>query len=129
SDEAISSRSAAAGAASIRHRRMLSLSRATEQLARVRDGARGDLLAAEHPRDLRDARLVILELANARARVRGDVFFPDIKVCRAEARDLRQMRDADDLVPRGEVLQFAADDFGDAAADAGVDLVEYERRR
>ena len=45
--------------------------------------------------------------------------------------DLRQVRDAEHLERRPERAQLPADDVGDAAADAGVDLVEDQpgRRR
>src|SRR5205085_4057177 len=102
--------------------------RLLEQLFRVDDRAGGDRFAAEHARDLGDALVVLVEPADARTRVAGGVFFPDVEMRRAEAGDLRQVRDADDLIPGGELLQFAADDFRNAAADAGVDLIEDERR-
>src|SRR5207253_3449823 len=86
-------------------------------------------LAAEHPRQLLHAFLVVVEPADARARVAAGVFLPDDEVRRGEAGDLRQVGDADDLVPRRELLELPPDDLGDAAADAGVDLVEDERGR
>ena len=46
----------------------------------------------------------------------------------AVARDLRQVRDAQHLAGAESCAQLAADDVGDAAADAGVDLVEDECR-
>ena len=43
--------------------------------------------------------------------------------------DLRQVGDGDDLAAGAELLHEAADGLGDGAADAGVDLVEDQRRR
>src|SRR5689334_9645722 len=42
------------------------------------------------------------------------------------AGDLRQVRDAQDLMELGEAAEFAADDGAKTAADVGVDLVEDE---
>src|SRR5436853_7620997 len=100
SNPATSSISAPAGAAPIRHCRMRPLSRPFQQLARVRDRRRGDLLAAEHAGDLTDARLIVFELPDARPRLPAAVLFPNVKVCGSEAGDLRQMRHADDLIAR-----------------------------
>src|SRR5690606_40087848 len=47
---------------------------------------------------------------------------------RALARDLRQVRHAEHLALLREPGQAPADDLGDAAAYARVDLVEHERR-
>ena len=44
-----------------------------------------------------------------------------------ERRDLRKVRDADDLAVPRDVGDGAPDDLGDRAADAGVDLVEDVR--
>ncbi len=38
--------------------------------------------------------------------------------------DLRKVRDAQDLAALAELAQLAADDLGDAAADAGIHFVE-----
>jgi hypothetical protein len=43
--------------------------------------------------------------------------------------DLRQMRHADDLTAFAERAQLPAHDFGDRAADAGVDLIEDHAAR
>ena len=52
----------------------------------------------------------------------------DREVPRGERRDLRQVGDADDLARGGEVAQLLAHRAGRLPADAGVDLVEDERR-
>ncbi len=44
-----------------------------------------------------------------------------------EGRDLGQVGDAQDLLPRGHRLELPAHHLGDPAADAGVHLVEHER--
>src|SRR5688500_3335854 len=87
-----------------------------------------DFLACEHARDLGDALVARIEPANARPRVTAGVFFPYVEVRRTEARDLGEMCHANDLIAYGELLQLSPDDLRDAAADAGVDLVEHERR-
>src|SRR6202040_1068214 len=101
--------------------------RTFEQLARVRDCGSGDLLAAQHPGNLLHPLLGTIEPADARARVAAGILLPHEKMRGGEAGDLWKVRDADDLIARRELLQLSADDFGDAAADAGVDLVEDER--
>src|SRR5207237_1610556 len=88
--------------------------RLLQQLFRVDDRAGGDRFAAEHARDLGDAFVVLVEAADARTRVAGGVFFPDVEMRRAEAGDLRQGRDADDLIAGCELLQIAADHFRNA---------------
>src|SRR5438105_3963022 len=40
--------------------------------------------------------------------------------------DLRQMRDAKNLVPRREAAKLFADDRTEASADVGVDFIEYQ---
>ena len=47
---------------------------------------------------------------------------------RAERGDLRQMGDAQDLPALAQLAQARADGARGVAADAGVDLVEHERR-
>ncbi|PYQ52253.1 MAG: hypothetical protein DMF59_05400 [Acidobacteria bacterium] len=54
------------------------------------------------------------------------IFLPHEEVGRGEARDLRKMRHADDLIDRRELLQLASDDLRDATADTGIDLVEHQ---
>src|SRR5438034_7052412 len=53
--------------------------------------------------------------------------FGDDDVVLGEGRDQRQVGDTEDLAAAAELAELAADDFGDRAADAGIDLVEDER--
>ncbi len=53
----------------------------------------------------------------------------DDEVLIGEGGDLRQVGDAEDLLAAGESLEFLADGFGGAAADADVDFVEDQRAR
>src|SRR4051812_27152502 len=64
--------------------------RLLEQLLRMDNGAGRDRLTAEHPRDLGNAFLVLVETADTRTRVSAGVFFPDVEMRRAEAGDLRK---------------------------------------
>jgi hypothetical protein len=53
----------------------------------------------------------------------------DDEVVVGAGRDLRQVRDRQHLAVAAELLHQAADGLGDGAADAGIDLVEDQRRR
>ncbi len=53
--------------------------------------------------------------------------FLDPEMVRGGRGDLREVRDADDLVASGQVAELLGDELGRLAADAGVDLVEDER--
>ena len=53
--------------------------------------------------------------------------FVNQKVRRGEARDLRLMRHAENLIRARERFELQADGFGDATADACVNLVEDNR--
>ena len=44
-------------------------------------------------------------------------------------RDLRRMGDGDHLQPLGEAGEPRPDGIGDRTADAGIDLIEDQRRR
>ena len=86
---------------------------------------REELRAAEHALELLAA-LVGVERLDARVRrVARDLL--DAEVAVGEARDLRQVRDRDDLRAVGEAAQRLADGVRGLAADAGVDLVEHHR--
>src|SRR6185295_13722438 len=87
-----------------------------------------DCLAAEHPRDFVDA-AGLVEAADRRPRPSAIHTLVDCEVRIGVGGDLRQVRDAEDLERGAERTQLAADDVGDAAADAGVDLVEDQTRR
>ena len=89
-------------------------------------GGLEELFAAEHPLQL-VAALGVVEQLDARARrVAGHLL--DAEVALGEARDLRQVRDRDDLGALGQALERAADGVRGLAADARVELVEDERR-
>src|SRR5712691_548483 len=123
-----------AAAASARRRRASAsragpgprLARAFEQLACVEDGGRGDLLTAEHSRQLGDALLVLVEPADARARLAAGVLFPNEEVNVRAAGDLRQVRHADDLIALRELLQFLSDNLGPSPTDTRVNFIEYQ---
>src|SRR5207248_2976397 len=85
-------------------------------------------LAAEHARELVDAAGVV-EPSNRRARPPALDALLDREMRVGCRRDLRQVRDAQHLERRSERPQRAADDVGDAAADAGVHFVEDETGR
>lgn len=94
----------------------------------MHDGRSGDLLASQHPGNLRHPLLGIIQAADTRERMAAGIFFPHKKMRRGEAGDLRKMRDADDLIARGELLQLSTDDLRHPPTDACVDLVKHERR-
>jgi hypothetical protein len=87
----------------------------------------GDFGAPQHPRDFVGA-LSLLELADDAASRTAALLFLDMKMAIGERRDLRQMRDAQNLVILRQLLQHAADHLRNLAADTRVDLVEDHRR-
>src|SRR5438874_3524615 len=83
-------------------------------------------LAPQHARQLRHT----LGRGQRACRRDGTLFlhlFGDDDVVLGEGRDQRQVGDTEDLAAAAELAELAADDFGDRAADAGIDLVEDER--
>ena len=86
-------------------------------------GGGGDGDAAQHPRDLLDARRALQrrDLRAGRLAV-GELAHPQVTV--TERRDLRQVGDAQHLCRATERGELAPDDLRDRAADAGVDLIE-----
>src|SRR5438093_2323668 len=83
----------------------------------------GDRFPAKHARELVDAAIGI-ETAHGRLGPAAlDPLF-DLEVCIRVRRNLRQVRDAQYLEGGTQRSQRAADDVGDATADAGIDLVE-----
>ena len=99
-----------------------------EQLFRVAAGGRVLAVGAEHPDDLADD-VGLAQLGDGRAGGLARGVLDDREVAVGQRRDLRQVRDADDLAAGGERAQLLADRAGGLAADAGVDLVEDQRRR
>ncbi len=84
--------------------------------------------AGEHPRHLADPRVVEDELgARDRASAGADLGHCDLRV--SERRDLREMGDAQHLVPTSQRGQRPPDRTPGFSTDAGVDLVEHERGR
>ena len=55
--------------------------------------------------------------------------FLDLEVCVGVRRNLRQVRDAQDLERRPQRAKLATHDIGDSPADSGVDFVEDQTRR
>jgi len=88
---------------------------------------RGDLGAAKHAGELVDTLLggQGLDLGQ-RGAARGAFLHPQLRVCLG--RDLGQVGHAEHLSVGAETAQQAADDLGDAAADADIDLVEHQCR-
>src|SRR3972149_3594743 len=77
----------------------------------------------EHPGDLVDSRLRV-ETRDAGLAPALALYLINAVVGGREARDLREVGDADDLVDSGEILELFPDRVGDAAPDAGIHLVE-----
>src|SRR5260370_7260429 len=81
--------------------------------------------SAQHPGDLFGA-LVAGNLADARAGAVSCLFLFDQVMMISKCRDLRQMSHAKHLVRTGERLQFFPNCLSSAAADSGVNFVEYK---
>ena len=79
--------------------------------------------AASHAGELVDP-FVVSYFANLRARPTALGLFAHDKMSVGESRDLRQMRDAKNLVFRREFRENAADTLGHRPADPGINLVE-----
>jgi len=97
------------------------------QLARVSASLRCDLRACQHPRELVDAR-VARQLRELARHLRAIAGFHDPEVAVGMCGDLRQVRHAQHLPPLAQRLQHPPDRCCHRAANAGVDLVEHERR-
>ncbi len=87
----------------------------------------GQGFAAEHPGDFFDAAVAGQFADGGDGSLVVGAFF-DMKMRLAFARNLRQMRDADNLMRVTDLLEFFPDDFRDFAADAGVNFVEDHHR-
>src|SRR5690348_17436564 len=87
----------------------------------------GDPEAAQHARDLLDARIAV-ERLHARQRAARPGRLRHLELLARVNRDLREVRDAEHLVVPPQGLQELAHDLRDAAADARIHLVEDERR-
>src|SRR5436190_5518995 len=98
-----------------------------KHLTRRPSKAIGDRFAAQHPRQFFDAAAAIEPL---HGRLRPAALDPllDLKVRVGARRDLRQVRDAEDLERGSEGAELASDDVGDTPADSSVHFVENEPR-
>src|SRR6476661_2982069 len=85
-----------------------------------------DLDAAEHARDLVAPRVAV-EIFDAHLRRIPAARLHDAKVSMPERGNLRQVRHAEHLALRTKIAELAPNDFGDRAADAGIDFVEHHR--
>src|SRR5947207_11370287 len=88
----------------------------------------GNYVPAQHPGELVDAPGLV-EPADRRPGPPALDLFLDLEMGIRVGRNLRQVRDAEDLERRSERAQAAADDVRDTAADAGVDLVKDQPGR
>ena len=86
-------------------------------------------LGAEHPAELLDDRRRPRARSTRGERRLASERLLDPEVALGQRRDLRQVGDAEHLARLAERAQPLADGAGGLAADAGVDLVEHERRR
>ncbi len=97
-----------------------------QQRARVLERGLGDRLPRQHARDLLDP-LPALEATHRGDGAAAHAALLGQEVAVGQRRDLRHVRHAEDLIRLRQRAQLLADDLGDPAADAGVDLVEDER--
>ena len=86
------------------------------------------VVGPEHPHELADHGAGSSSARDGRARGLGPRVLGDREVPRRQRGDLRQVRDADELAALGQRAQLRADRARGVPADAGVDLVEDERR-
>ena len=87
----------------------------------------GDFEAAKHARHFIDPRL-IFQFFDMGCRVASDNLFMNHVMGVSERRYLGQVRDANDLVRGCHSFEPLADNLSHAATDAGVYLIEQERR-
>ena len=86
-------------------------------------GLVGDRDPSEHPRDLLEA-FIVGEQTDVTLRAFAHDLFVDPVMCVRICGDLWEVRDAKDLAVPGDLVDLLADQLGDRAADASVDLVE-----
>ncbi len=94
-----------------------------KQMFGVFEAGAGQGGAGEHAGDLLDA-LLRGEAGDGGFGAASLFGLGDQEVLIGESRDLREVRDANDLLGGGEGLEFAANGLGGAASDADVNLVE-----
>ena len=87
----------------------------------------GHILTTRHSREFIDAEIALhpLDLGSSPS-LPG--LFTDDEVAIREGGDLRQMRNAEDLMLRRQFSQHSTHALCDRAADAGVDLIEHQGR-
>src|SRR5581483_10774059 len=83
-----------------------------------------ELLSTQHALDLGLAFVLAEPVDTGVRRVARDLLDAEVPVC--DGRDLRQVRDGDDLRALGQTPEHASDGIRRLPADAGVDLVEDE---
>ena len=98
-----------------------------DQLARMGAAHLALRIATEHARDLGDP-LIALEHHDVGGGDAATRSLADEDVVVRPRRDLRQVRDGEDLVIAGDAAHRLAHLQADPAPDAGVDLIEDERR-
>src|SRR3954449_3289085 len=103
------------------------LLRGRQEFLSVLSSAIVAVLRAEHPHELGDE-VVAGQCLDRGARDLSACRLRNPEVAARERCDLRQVGDADDLAALSQRAQALADRSGGRAADAGVDLVEHERR-
>ena len=86
-------------------------------------GGGRDFFAAGHPRDFFDA-IFFAELGDGRADSARLLTFLDPKMRVGKRSDLGKMRNAQDLMVRGQFVENLADPLGRPATDARVHFVE-----
>src|SRR5687768_15867068 len=101
--------------------------RIVEELPRVCDRGRGDLLPSEHASDFLDSALAVIEFFDAGPRPAFRFFLPDAEMGVAKTRDLGKVSHAYDLVVPGQLAEFPTDDLRHAAPNACVNLVKDQR--
>src|SRR3954467_13936491 len=100
----------------------------SQELLGMPPGSLVGRLGTEHPAELLDHAFA----GEGLDRGEGELVvgrFLDPEVPRGDRSDLRQMRDAEELMLVAECAQALADRPGGLPPDARVDLVEHERRR
>jgi len=84
-------------------------------------------VAAKHARDLGDALDICEDRYVGRRHSSGRSFGHEDMPVRARG-DLRQMRDREHLMRRGDLAEHITHLLSDSATNAGIDFVEDERR-
>ena len=86
-----------------------------------------DGTAAEQARDFAHFRVLVKGFDGRKGRFLVAMLKNAVAMC-AAGRNLRQMRDTDNLMRLCDLLELLSDDAGSDAADAVVDLIKNQRR-